>query len=156
MIKDILMYMDRNYVPKMKLASVEQLQISQFKHHVILNQAIKSRLISKIISEIKIERDGGRIDPGQLRLAIQMLVEIGITSKKIYEAEFEKIFIQETQNYYKIESNSNITNHSCYAYLQKAKSRLNEELNRVMSYLDSSTEKLLIQTFLVEYVDTHA
>lgn len=28
MIKDILMYMDRNYVPKMKLQSMEQLQTS--------------------------------------------------------------------------------------------------------------------------------
>ena len=37
MIKDILMYMDRIYVPKMKLQSMEQLQTSQFKHHVILN-----------------------------------------------------------------------------------------------------------------------
>ena len=37
MIKDILMYMDRNYVPKMKLQSMEQLQTSQFKNHVILN-----------------------------------------------------------------------------------------------------------------------
>jgi len=38
MIKDILMYMDRNYVPKMKLQSMDQLQTSQFKHYVILNQ----------------------------------------------------------------------------------------------------------------------
>lgn len=37
MIKDILMYMDRNYVPKMKLQSMEQLQTSQFKHHVVMN-----------------------------------------------------------------------------------------------------------------------
>jgi cullin 3 len=28
MIKDILMYMDRNYVPKLKLQSVEHLQVS--------------------------------------------------------------------------------------------------------------------------------
>ena len=37
MIKDILMYMDRNYVPKLKLQSVEHLQISQFKNNVIIN-----------------------------------------------------------------------------------------------------------------------
>lgn len=30
MIKDILMYMDKNYVPKVKLPSVEHLQITQF------------------------------------------------------------------------------------------------------------------------------
>lgn len=37
MIKDILMYMDRNYVPKLKLQSVEHLQVRQFTNHVILN-----------------------------------------------------------------------------------------------------------------------
>ena len=45
MIKDILMYMDRNYVPKIKLQSVEHLQMSQFKNHVLLNPAIKHKLI---------------------------------------------------------------------------------------------------------------
>jgi hypothetical protein len=61
------MYMDRNYVPKVKLQSVEHLQTSQFKHHVILNAQIKQKLISKIISEIKKERDGGIADIAQLR-----------------------------------------------------------------------------------------
>lgn len=56
------MYMDRNYVPKVKLQSVEHLQISQFKHQVILNSSIKQKLIQKIISEIKNERDGGIAD----------------------------------------------------------------------------------------------
>src|SRR5688500_13548211 len=103
MIKDILMYMDRNYVPKLKLQSVEHLQISQFKHHVVLNNLIKAKIISKIINEIRKERDGGIAEITQLRSAIQMLVEVGIASKKIYEQEFEKVFIQDTQNYYKLE-----------------------------------------------------
>ena len=34
-----------------------------------------------------------------------MLVEVGMSSKKIYETEFEKVFILETENYYRIESN---------------------------------------------------
>jgi cullin 3 len=33
---------------------------------------------------------------------------------------------------------------------------LNEELERVLNYLDSSSERILIQTFLKEYVETHA
>ena len=113
--------------------------MSQFKHHVILNPQIKQKLISKLISEIKKERDGGIVEITQLRQSIQMLVEIGISSKKIYEHEFEKVFIQETQSYYRLESNQYITRHSCYAFLQKAKQRLNEEIDRVLNYLDSSS-----------------
>jgi len=48
------------------------------------------------MSEIKKERDGGIVEITQLRQVVQMLVEIGISNKKIYENEFEKVFISET------------------------------------------------------------
>lgn len=193
MIKDILMYMDRNYVPKMKLPNMDQLQTSQFKHHVVLNSQIKHKLIQKLLSEIEQERNanmaadrtfsanntqiGSNESLSQLRQTIQMLVELSsgtsststtnsssnqgpqqtvIQSKRLYEVEFEKPFITETQNYYRLESNQYITGSSCFAYLQRAKQRLNEELERLLNYLDSSTERLLIQTFLKEYVENHA
>jgi Cullin family len=47
------------------------------------------------------------------------------SSKKLYEHEFEKPFIAETQKYYQLESNAQITGSSCFAYLQMAKARLN-------------------------------
>jgi cullin 3 len=34
--------------------------------------------------------------------------------------------------------------------------RLKEELERVLNYLDSSSEKILIETFLREYIEVHA
>ena len=77
-------------------------------------------------------------------------------SKKLYEQEFEKPFIAETQNYYRLESNHYITGSSCYAYLQRAKQRLNEELDRLLNYLDPSSERLLISTFMKEYVENHS
>lgn len=55
---------------------MEQLQTSQFKHHVILHQMIRSKLVAKLLSEIAKERDGGIVEVSQLRLTIQMLVEL--------------------------------------------------------------------------------
>jgi len=81
---------------------------------------IKQKLIKRILDEIKKERDGGIVEVTQMRKVIQMLVEVGISSKKIYENEFEKLFVQETQAYYRGESHYYITTHSCFAYLQKA------------------------------------
>jgi len=85
---------------------------------VILNAHIKHKLIAKLLSEIKTERDGGIVDISQMRHTIQMLVELsgGVASnhnqiqnisvsKKLYEQEFERPFIAETQNYYRLESN---------------------------------------------------
>jgi cullin 3 len=62
MIKDILMYMDRNYVPKMKLNSMDQLQTSQFKHYVVQNPQIRQKLIQKLLSEIEKERNGDIVE----------------------------------------------------------------------------------------------
>lgn len=45
MIKDILLYMDKNFVPKMKnYPNVLNMQYQQFKIHVILNKSINKKL----------------------------------------------------------------------------------------------------------------
>ncbi len=62
MIKDILLYMNKNFVPKLKLQTVEHMQTSQFKHQVVLQPLIKQRLISILMKEIKSDRDGNIIE----------------------------------------------------------------------------------------------
>lgn len=120
MIKDILMYMDRNYVPKQKLPTVEHMQTSQFKNHVILPENIKAKFVGKILREIQSEREGNIVDRVLLRQVISMLVEVGITSKKLYEQEFEAPFIRETKEFYHNYSNSLILKSSCPEYLRIA------------------------------------
>lgn len=62
MIKDILLYMNKNFVPKLKLQTVEHMQTSQFKHQVVLFPTIKQRLIVLLMKQIKSERDGNFIE----------------------------------------------------------------------------------------------
>lgn len=69
------------------------MQTSQFKHQVVLFPAIKQRLISILMKEIKSERDGNFIEKTQVRSAIQLLVEVGMQSRKIYETEFESVLL---------------------------------------------------------------
>ena len=65
--------------------------------------------------------------------------------------------MQETEEYYKQESNQLITEFPCFAYLEKAQTRLMEEFERNTSYLSPSTEHRLIQTFLDVYLsDWHS
>lgn len=67
MIKDILMYMDKNFVPKMKLQSVEYLQTHCFQRYVVLHPEIKGKLIPIMLREIRKERDGQKIETSHLR-----------------------------------------------------------------------------------------
>ena len=128
------------------------MQYSMFKHHVILNQTLKTRLVKLLIKEIRTERDGGIIDKTQIRAAIQMLIEVKKSSRKLYEHEFESVLLQETTDYYKNESLRYIVDHPCSAYIEKAQKRLHEEFERNSNYLSPSTEQKLIQTFLDIYL----
>ncbi len=86
-----------------------------------------------------------------------MLIEVCKNSRKLYEQEFEKVLLQETADYYKLESQQLITDSSCASFLEKAHVRLQQEYDRIASYLDASTEPKLISTFLNEYIgDAHA
>lgn len=63
MIKDILLYMDKNFVPKMKnFLNVEAMQTNQFKTHVVQNTHIKKRLTYLLLAEIEKERSGEMIE----------------------------------------------------------------------------------------------
>ena len=81
-----------------------------------------------------------------------MLIEACKNSKKLYEQEFENVLLTETADYYRLESNALITDTSCADYLEHAHKRLQEEYERINSYLSPSTEKKLISTFLNEYI----
>ena len=85
-----------------------------------------------------------------------MLIEVGLQSKRIYEQEFEAPLIDQTRDYYRNESNNFISQNSCNAYLIKANSRLQEEQDRVNSYLHPSSMDKIINEFLKEYIECHA
>ena len=63
MIKDILLYMDKNFVPKMKnFLNVEAMQTNQFKTHVVQNTHIKKRITYLLLAEIEKERNEEHVD----------------------------------------------------------------------------------------------
>ena len=89
-IKEILLYMDKNFAKKARnLMNVQDMQTSQFKKYVVLKEQIKRRLISLLLSDIERERNGESIERIHLQKVIEMLIEVGMQSKKIYEQEFE-------------------------------------------------------------------
>eukprot|EP00357_Protocruzia_adherens_P016205 CAMPEP_0115041442 /NCGR_PEP_ID=MMETSP0216-20121206/45523_1 /TAXON_ID=223996 /ORGANISM="Protocruzia adherens, Strain Boccale" /LENGTH=755 /DNA_ID=CAMNT_0002423067 /DNA_START=45 /DNA_END=2312 /DNA_ORIENTATION=- len=142
-IKDILMYMDRNFVPRASKMPVYELGLKLFREHVIRTDDICSRLISTLLDTIARERTGELIDRSQLRSTISMLVEVGIHSKKFYAIEFEKEFLSETERFYSQEAQEFLTNNTCSDFLRKAEARLREENDRLNYYIDSSTEPAL-------------
>ena len=139
-IKEILLYMDKNFAKKARnLMNVQDMQTSQFKKHVVQKDQIKRRLINLLLSEIERERNGETIERIFVQKVIEMLIEVGMQSKKIYEQEFEAHLITQTRDYYRNESNRFITENSCNDFLVKANSRLSSEQERILTYLHPSS-----------------
>ena len=156
-IKEILLYMDKNFAKKARnLMNVQDMQTSQFKKHVVLKEQIKHRLISLLLSEIERERNGETIERIYVQKVIEMLIEVGMSSKKIYEQEFETLLITKTREYYRAESNSYIAHHSSNDFLVKANQRLCAEQERIMTYLHPTSHDKVLNEFLREYISAHA
>ena len=76
MIRDILMYMDRTYVPKEKLEPVYDRGMKLWIEKVLREPKIKDRLLNSALDSIRRERLGEVIERNSIRKFIQMFVEI--------------------------------------------------------------------------------
>lgn len=106
-----------------------------------MNEKIKNRMVTLMLENITLERHGEVINRQSLKNLTQMLVEIGINSREVYEKEFEHPFLVESGKFYLQEAESYLVQNNCSEYLKKAEQRLREEEERVEHYLDPSTDQ---------------
>lgn len=66
-------------------------------------------------------------------------------SLDIYKDYFEIQFLQDTEQFYRLEAATFLVHNSVTEYLRKVAQRLDEEVHRVQSYLHSSTLTALIK-----------
>ncbi|EFA79173.1 cullin C [Heterostelium album PN500] len=140
MVRDILMYMDRTYVDQAKLPTVYDMGLNLFRDNVVHSPYIKDRLLNTLLDLIQKERNGEIIDRILIKNITQMLIDLGVNSKIVYEEDFETPFLAKTASYYQVESQQFISSCSCPDYMKKVEICLKEELERVSHYLDSSSE----------------
>ncbi len=156
MIKDILMYMDKTYVVPRKKLPVYHLALSLFKEHIAYHPDIRDRLRLVLLEEITMERQGCIIDRNLLKSVLNMLIELGIEGVNVYEEEFERHFLEDSKQFYMVESLEFLSKNTCPDYLRKTEARLQEEAARLVNYLSFATETKLIRAVEGELIATHA
>ena len=142
MIRDILMYMDRIYVPPNQLEHVYDLGLSLWRDGVLREEAINARVRDFLLSAIARERRGERVDTGAVRSMTRMLMDVG---DDVYVHDFETHLLRATADFYRSESETLLASCDCYAYLRRAEARLEEEHARVGAYLCARTEAFLVR-----------
>nr|XP_043638688.1 cullin-3A-like [Erigeron canadensis] len=152
MIRDILMYMDRTYVPSSHKIPVHELGLNLWRDKVIHLSGIQVRLQNTLLQLIHKERTGEVINRGLMRNIIKMLMDLG---PSVYQQNFERPFLEVSGEFYRVESQEFIECCVCGDYLQKAERRLNEEIDRVSHYLDARSEVKITNVVEKEMITNH-
>jgi len=137
LIRDILMYMDKNYVPQSKKMPLFELGIKLFGQEVFQRDSLE-RIQRLIMEMIRKERDGEEVaDKFLLKELMGMMIEI--SKKDIYQAHFERVFLLESRQYFENEARRVFESTTAVDYLKKVEARLNEERERAKRCLDVDT-----------------
>ncbi|KAL9246399.1 hypothetical protein vseg_019939 [Gypsophila vaccaria] len=152
MIRDILMYMDRTFVPSTHKTPVYELGLNLWRDNVIHSSNIQPRLLNTLLDLVSKERTGEVINRGLMRNIIKMFMDLGTS---VYQEDFEKPFLEVSANFYQVESQQFIECCDCGDYLKKAERRLNEEIERVSHYLDVKSEEKITKVVEKEMIANH-
>ncbi|KAJ4711317.1 Cullin [Melia azedarach] len=152
MIRDILMYMDRTYIPSTHKTPVHELGLNLWRDNIIRCNKIQTRLLNTLLELVQRERTGEVINRGLMRNIIKMLMDLG---SSVYLEDFEKPFLEVSAEFYKGESQKFIECCDCGEYLKKAERRLNEEMERVTHYLDAKSEEKITNVVEKEMIANH-
>jgi len=155
-VKDILMYMDRTYATPRKVKTTYEMGLEVFLQAVIHHAKVRDRLRTLLLAAIKEERQGQLVDRPLLKTILNMLVEVGVGSTVVYEADFEAAFLHETRVFYRLESLEFLSHNTCDAYLVKAEGRINEEIDRADGILHPATGEKVAYIVEQELIESHA
>ena len=156
MIRDILMYMDRVYVQQHNVENVYNLGLTIFRDQVVRCPKIRSHLRELLLDMVARERRGEVVDRGALREACAMLMTLSINdNRRVYIDDFEDPFLEQSREFYKVESERFLAENSASVYIKKVEQRINEEADRAKHYLDPSTEKQIVHVIEEELIQKH-
>ncbi|MCJ8747848.1 hypothetical protein PDJAM_G00158090 [Pangasius djambal] len=151
MIRSIFLFLDRTYVLQNSLLpSIWDTGLELFRTHIVSDSAVQSRTVEGILEQIERERNGETVDRSLLRSLLGMLSDL-----QVYKESFENRFLIETDRLYAAEGQRLMLDRDVPEYLHHVARRLEEENDRVISYLDQSTQKPLISAVEKQLLGEH-
>uniref|UniRef100_A0A3Q0SWJ6 Cullin-4A n=1 Tax=Amphilophus citrinellus TaxID=61819 RepID=A0A3Q0SWJ6_AMPCI len=151
MIRSIFLFLDRTYVLQNSLLpSIWDTGLELFRTHIVSDSAVQKRTVEGILEQIELERNGETVDRSLLRSLLGMLSDL-----QVYKDSFEERFLTETNRLYAAEGQRLMQERDVPEYLHHVARRLEEENDRIVSYLDQSTQKPLISCVEKQLLGEH-
>ncbi|KAG8322193.1 Cullin-4A [Homalodisca vitripennis] len=130
--------------------SARDMGLDLFRHHIVLNTLVQTRTVEGLLMLIEKERQGDTVDRTLLKSLLRMLSDL-----QIYQDAFESKFLVATEALYAAEGKRLIQDMEVPEYLHHVDKRLNEEKERLLHYLDTSTKWSLIHTVEKQLLSEH-
>ncbi|KAG7222385.1 hypothetical protein INR49_016340 [Caranx melampygus] len=151
MIRSIFLFLDRTYVLQNSLLpSIWDTGLELFRTHIVSDSVVQKRTVDGILEQIELERNGETVDRSLLRSLLGMLSDL-----QVYKDSFEERFLIETNRLYAAEGQRLMQERDVPEYLHHVARRLEEENDRIVSYLDQSTQKPLISCVEKQLLGEH-
>lgn len=151
MIRSIFLFLDRTYVLQNSLLpSIWDTGLELFRTHIVSDSGVQKRTVDGILQQIELERNGETIDRSLLRSLLGMLSDL-----QVYKDAFEDQFLNETNRLYAAEGQRLMQERDVPEFLHHVAHRLEEENDRIVSYLDQSTQKPLISCVEKQLLGEH-
>ncbi|XP_015188193.1 PREDICTED: cullin-4A-like isoform X1 [Polistes dominula] len=151
MIRSIFLYLDRTYVlQNPTISSIWDMGLHLFRLHIVLNNLVQTRTVEGLLMLIEKERQGDTVDRTLLKSLLRMLSDL-----QIYQEAFESKFLVATERLYAAEGQRLMNEHDVPEYLAHVDKRLQEENERLLHYLDTSTKWSLIHTVEKQLLSEH-
>jgi len=159
-LKRYFQFLDRYYIKSND--DVRDLETTGYQlYHTLVFEKFEQDIPGVLLDLINEERDGIEIDREMVGRAIQSFVQIGgfiSTSEgdrlNVYERNFERRFLEETTKYYQTNTVEWLAL-STSEYLKIAEKRIEDEQNRLMSYIYKSTTNELNRIVFNELLMVH-
>jgi len=151
MTRSIFLFLDRTYVLQHpQVMSIWEMGLDTFRKCILTNKVMQTRTVDGMLMLIEQERHGDMVDRSLLKSLLRMLADL-----QIYKEAFEKQFLQATEKLYAAEGQRLINERDVPEYLVHVEKRLKEENDRLIHYLDPTSEIHLIKTVEKQLILEH-
>jgi cullin 3 len=179
-IQEILLYLERNYIPQHKKLSTYNLGLVLFRRVIVENPQLQPRITSLLLHNVAVDRAGGvTADSGVMRRVTSMLIELssaatssgggamsttsssntnsnGCAISNVYHDVFERPFLDATSSYFRSAAQVLVSSRTCMECLVEIERRLVSEAKRAEQYLSESTGRKLIRLVELELIERTA
>merc|ERR1719498_1681463 len=121
----------------------------------IIYQNIKSVTTQEILSVIRQDREGEKIDKNLIKSIVALYEKMGMDSLDTYIVDLETPLLKETRLYYAQKGLQWLNAYDTPSYLQKAETAFQAENDRVKTYLIGITDRKLSKVCEDELLEKH-